>query len=163
MKLLEQNDIKRDIFMAVYDGRHLASDIDAMGSDKGLLNAFLDEVAEAAEAMPSVLRVLLARKDDHSPSPWFGVSTIDCFLKRGFNVSRIRPLTPRLKNYRIIYATHCQQDADDFYLLAVVRKKQDMGLPAQLNDPLEYNYEPNHCISKRVVLEYQQDGLPVIC
>lgn len=137
----------------VFDGDFIGSDLSALPqSQADLIEAFLDEIIASQQALNTLLR-----RNDSYAHPAFNVRGIDCFINRGFNVSRIRPLTPRLANFRILFAL--DNSTDDFYLLAIVRKCR--------NDELAttgkcYDYHPNHPISNRVCQDYDKLKLPVL-
>lgn len=146
----------------IYDGDHLEDDLDAIladpetSADVDLINAFLDEIAGSDDAK----RTLTQWPGEHSP-PHFNVKGIDCFQKKmGLNCYRIRPLSRRLKQYRIIFALDV--DRDDFYLLAIVRKRPD-PFPANADPKKFYNYEPSHQISIRISEEYESLRLRKLC
>ncbi|CAG9177810.1 hypothetical protein LMG32289_03914 [Cupriavidus pampae] len=140
----------------LYDGDNVQEDLDRIRqvslADGDLLDVFLTQIAESREAIWS-----LSQRAGEHPDPLFSVKVIECFQQRGFNVSRIRPLR-LLSQYRVIVAFDAQND--DFYVLAVVRKKPH-DAPAAI-DPDSYDYEPDHPLSHRVCDEYDDLGIPRI-
>jgi len=158
VKELTTKYILRDIVLELYDGENVRADLDAVSQlldgirDADMLDAFLNEISDSQDA----LGVILKRNDEH-PSPFFNVKAIDCFLNRGYNVSRIRPLRGRLSHYRILVALDAGDDA--FHLLAIVRKRNPNSPPGNQSG-IDYNYESSHLITRRVCDEYDKLGIP---
>ena len=145
----------------IYEGDHTEADLNFIQSnplyevlDDDLIRVFLEQMAVSEDAKWS-----LTKWKADNQSPHFNVSAIASMQSAGFNLYRIRPLSRRLRKYRILYAYNGQ--SDEIYLLAVVVKIPD-PLPA---NPIDggyeyYDYKPNHRITKRVLSEYDQLGLP---
>lgn len=144
--------------LELFDGDHLATDLDNLRSDPSILDdadlidAFLDQLAESEDALWSLVKW----KGSHH-NPYFNCSAIDCFQNEGYNVYRIRPQDGRLNKYRIIYAFDGVHN--DFYLLAIVIKSPTTLQSGPKSD-IHYNYEPSHPITRRVKSEYDRLGLP---
>ena len=140
--------ILRDITLSLYDGAHVATDLErirgTVPQDADLLDAFLDEVGGSQDAIWA-----MSSWNAEHPDPLFNVRAIGCCHTCGYNVYRIRPLR-MLWRYRIIYAFDARMD--EFHVLAIVRKKHH-DAPAAI-DPDSYGYEPTHPISQRVRDEY---------
>lgn len=142
----------------LYDGDHVETDLAVIradpsyGGDADLLAAFLDELGRSEDALWKLCRW----NDEHS-SPWFNCKAITCFQTAGINMYRIRPLSPKLGRYRILYAYDAEYE--DFHILAIVVKKPtDMPQGASPQD--YYNYEPDHPVSIRATSEYDSIGIP---
>lgn len=149
----------RDIVIQLYDGDHIQADIDllrreGLESDMDMLEAFLNDVACCEDAM-----WVLCRRRDEFPHPAFNCRVIECFLRRGYNISRLRPLRGRLSQYRVIYAFNHQ--TDEITLLAVTRKKPDPMPTGATNDDY-YNYQQEHPVTRRVEREYELLRIPVL-
>ncbi len=124
--------------------------------DEHLIEAFLSELVANEDAQWSLTKL----KTEHY-SPHFSVRGVVLFQRRGFNVYRLRPFFKGLSKYRVLYAYDGQQE--EIYLLAVVVKKpEDQQIQVDLSGEYYYDYEPNHWITKRVMAEYEQLGLPKI-
>lgn len=115
-----------------------------------MLEALLNEVAESDDAMWK----LCHRHDDHH-TPFFNCRAIECFQDDGYNLYRLRPLTPSLSQFRVIYAYDPRRD--DFHLLAAVLKLPAVVLPDTPQWTF-YGYEPEHPTSHRIRAEYDGDG-----
>lgn len=145
---------------SLYDGDYLAEDLDRLIENSRvsryakLIEPFLDELAGSQDALETMLR----RKDEY-PNPLFNVRAVDCFLKRGYNISRIRPFPGGLGRFRILFALDPQDDA--FYLLAIVEKIIE-PIPSGATSADFYNYERNHPITERICKEYDTLGLPCL-
>lgn len=126
--------------ITVYDGKYIEDDIAAM-PDADLLDAFLTELAEQADAVNELTKW----PGEFNSSPMFETEGITHFQKIGYNLYRIKPRAKRLGAYRIIFAYNGRKD--EIYFLAVVKRK-------------EYNYESDHNISSRVFREYFDLGIP---
>jgi hypothetical protein len=120
--------------------------------DADLIREFIAEIDVDERAKNT-----LFKRNDEYYHPAFTVRAIDCFLQRGINVSRVRPCIGRLVIYRIIFAL--DNEYEDFYLLALVKKTREY-LTGKSNDG--YNYEPKHWITERILLDYEELGLPVL-
>jgi hypothetical protein len=120
--------------------------------DADLISVFLDEIDVSDRAKQTMLN-----RNDEYFDPAFTVRSIDCFNQSGYNVSRIRPRIPRIGFYRIIFAI--DNEYDDFYLLGVVKKTNEymQGLTED-----GYNYEPDHWITRRILADYADLGIPRI-
>lgn len=140
--------------LGLYDGSYIQEDLDRIRrtarDDADLLDAFLSQIDESDEAVWA-----LSQRNGEHADPLFNVKAIDCFHQRGYNLYRIRPLK-LLVRYRIVYAYDPRND--DFYVLAIVRKKLH-DAPRAL-DPDCYNYEPDHPITARISDEYDDLDLP---
>ena len=144
-------------------GDDIQSDLDFIQScplyeaqDTDLIMAFLEQLETSEDSKWS-----LTKWKAENSNPHFNVSAIATLQSAGFNLYRIRPLSRRLKKYRILYAYNGQ--VDEIYLLAVVVKKPNPLPENAINEGCEYyDYEQNHRITKRVLCEYDQLGLPKI-
>lgn len=145
----------------IYDGDYLWTDLKAIaedestGNDADLIEAFLDQVAESVEATWALLRW----PGEHAP-PHFNASGVQALQSRGFNCYRVRPLSRRLKKYRILFAFDGR--SDEIHLLAVVRRDADLAVEHR-NQGNYYDYEHDHPISRRVCDEYERLRIPKIC
>jgi len=145
----------------IYEGNHIDEDLDFIQSsplyvakDADLIRAFLEQIAISDEAKWSLIKWSAL-----NPSPHFNESAIAWMQKAGYNLYRIRPLSKRLKQYRILYAYNGH--VDEVYLLSIVVKKPETLPMNPPNTGYEYyDYETNHRITKRVIDEYAQLGLP---
>ena len=151
----------RDIMIDIYEGDHIESDLKSIKSnplyevgDEDLILAMLEEIAGSEDACWT-----LTEWSAESSNPYFNAKAIVWMQRAGKNVYRLRPLTRRLKKYRILYAYNGR--VDEIYLLAVVVKKPESA-PSNLSDEgcKYYDYETEHVITKRVFYEYAQLGLP---
>ena len=145
----------------IYEGDHTEADLNFIQSnplyevhDADLIRVFLEQISVSEDAKWS-----LTKWETINPSPHFNVRAITSMQSAGFNLYRIRPLSRKLKKYRILYAYNGQ--SDEIYLLAIVVKPPD-PLPANpiIGGYEYYDYEQNHRITKRVLSEYDQLGLP---
>jgi hypothetical protein len=145
----------------IYIGDHTEADLDFIQSnplyetnDSDLIRAFWEQLAVSEDAKWS-----LTKWKTENSSPHFNVSAIASMQQSGYNLYRLRPLSKRLKKYRIIYAYNGQ--IDEVYLLAVVVKKPDPEAESPMDGGYEYyDYEPTHRITQRVLNEYDKLGLP---
>lgn len=140
--------------LKIFDGDALTDDLDKL-DDGHLIDAFLTQISESEEAMWE-----LSKWPGENANPFFNVKGIQTLQSQGYNIYRIRPLTSRLKKYRILYAYDAPHD--DFYILAIVIKRPPVLPPECLPNEF-YNYEPNHPITVRVCDEYSTLNLPRIC
>lgn len=115
-----------------------------------LIREFVEDIASAKHAA-----TMLFRERDEYDHPAFSIKAVRCFVETGYSISRIRPGSPGLRSFRIIFALDTEYD--DFYLLAVVKKTQAY-LRGETNDG--YNYEPNHPTTNRIRDDYDALGLP---
>jgi hypothetical protein len=137
----------------LFDGKHIEDDLRALNTGLAdLVEAFLDHINETDQALTTLMR-----RDDAFSYPAFTVKALNCFLNRGYNVSRIRPLIPKLNELRILFAL--DNRTDDFYLLAIVKKCPE-GQSGTTGGC--YDYNPEHTISKRVFKEYDELRLPIL-
>lgn len=141
----------------LYDGDFLEEDLALVtrmssAEEADMINAFLNDVAGCVDAMWT-----LCRRDANFPHPAFTCKVVECFLKRGFNISRIRPLRGKLNRYRVIYAY--DNSCDEIHLLAIVRKRVD-PLPEGADPNTYYDYEARHPITARIEQEYDRLGIP---
>lgn len=142
----------------LYDGDHVEADLasiraDARHSgDADLLSAFLDQLGGNEDALWK-----LCRWEAEYSNPWFNCKAIACFQSAGVNMYRIRPLTPRLQRYRILYAYDSAHE--EFHILAIVVKKPTV-VPQGVSPQDYYNYEPDHPVSVRCASEYDTIGIP---
>lgn len=141
----------------IYEGDYFQADLDFIKSnplytagDDNLILAFLVQLSESDDAKWSMTKWRV----EHS-NPHFNISAISSMQKLGFNCYRIRPLSKRLKKYRILYAYNGH--IDEVYLLAIVFKKPDT---CSILNGEYYDYEPNHRITQRMLNEYCELGLP---
>lgn len=145
----------------LYPGKYFESDLAFIQShpmyedgDADLINAFLELLEDSEDAKWSLTKW----KSDFQ-NPHFNVAAIVKLQELGFNLYRLRPLSRRLKKYRILYAYNGQ--LDEVYLLAVVVKKTNPATGI-LPDGEYYDYEIEHRITRRVLGEYDSLGLPKI-
>lgn len=143
----------------LYAGDYYESDLELIQSnplyekdDADLIRAFLELIGSSEDAKWS-----LTKWKAESSNPHFNVSAIAWMQEAGFNIYRIRPLSRRLKKYRILYAYNGQMD--EVYLLAVVLKIPN-PMPQNISHGEYYDYEREHRITLRVLDEYSRFGLP---
>lgn len=147
-----------DIVPTVYDGDDLQAAFDLLAAepstkgDVDLLHAFLDEVATSESSTWELLKW----DGENHVSPYFNCKAIRCFHADGFNLYRVRPLTIRLKKYRIIYAY--DRDENEIHLLYIVIPVKDSTPPPP--PELHYDYSAKHIISSRIRSEYERIGIP---
>ena len=138
---------------ALMDLENFQLDTDpCVGENADVLYNLLIDIDES----PDILWTLSAREQQNS-DPHFNVKTVDSLQAKGFNVSRLRPLSRRLKDFRVIYAFDAEYE--DFYVLAIVRKLQAV---LNIENKESFNYEPNHPITKRVCELYDAINIPRI-
>jgi DNA-binding XRE family transcriptional regulator len=105
------------------DGECIESDLEVICSREGstrtadMLDAFLDELDENEDA---VWKLTHDRDEQRYPAPIFNCMRVQSFVRRGYNVYRLRPLDV-LKDFRILYAYDGRHER--VYLLAIVRKR----------------------------------------
>lgn len=145
----------------IYDGDHIEADLNllrqvpATAVQADMLEVLLDEIASS----DATVRVL-TDWPGHNSNPYFNTKGIDFLQRQGFNCYRLRPMHRRLRDYRILYAFDVVRN--DFYLLAIVKKKPHDLLPEDHTEDY-YDYEPHHPITKRICAEYEAMGLQKTC
>lgn len=127
-----------------YDGDHLEDDLARM-PDGDLIDAFLTGVSTSDDAIRE-----LTKWPGENANPFFNAKGVQTLQQQGYNIYRIRPLSRRLRKYRILFAYDKQHD--DFYVLAIAMKRPAALSPENLPDDF-YNYEHNHPITKRICRE----------
>ena len=153
---INQTYTERDIVaevLEVYTGDYFDEDLAGL-PEQDLINAFLDEIQGSIDA-----RWQMTKRIGEWYTPHFNVKTVDSLQAKGYNIYRIRPLSPRLSKYRILYGYDAE--FDQFYLLAVAIKKPQNA--ASTSNPYYYNYEPTHRITLRICAEYDNLRLPRLC
>jgi hypothetical protein len=142
----------------LYDGDQVEADLALIradplySGDADLLSAFLDELGGNEDALWK-----LCKWEAEYSSPWFDCKAITCFQSAGLNMYRLKPLTNRLRRYRILYAYDAARE--EFHILAIVVRKPAV-MPQGASPDDYYDYEPDHPVSVRATREYDSIGLP---
>ena len=149
------------MMIEIFGGDGYDADLQAIQShpiyetyDVDLIGVFLEQIATSEDASWK-----LKEWSASSSNPHFNVSAIASLQQSGYNLYRLRPLSKKLKKYRILYAYNGR--SDEVYLLAVVIKKMNTkaGEPTPAGDEY-YDYERTHRVTLRVLREYDQLALP---
>lgn len=135
----------------IFDGDHVAADLSKIVQGD-LIDAFLTEIAESEQATWQ-----LAKWPGDYHNPYFEAKGVQSLHQQKFNIYRIRPLTPVLGRFRVLYAFDPRKD--HFHILAIVEKLPH-GMLINNNFTRYYNYEPSHPITVRICAEYDKIGVP---
>lgn len=144
--------------MCLYIDPNAQADIDAFKADPArendayLLEAFIERIAGLDDLSP-----ILRQWPGEHVDPSFNTKGFSEQQRAGYNLYRLRPLTRRLWEYRILYAY--DSEYEDIYILAVVIKRPE-HLPAQSSERDFYNYEHDHPITQRIRNDYERYNFP---
>lgn len=124
------------------------NDLDRLDEETQIsIEIFLEEVLNKPAAM-----LAMARGSTHY-DPWFDTVLLGVFARQRYNVSRLKSFESNIAKYRYLYTPDF--DALEFYFMAIAER-----LNLRDPQPHQYDYEPDHPITRRVIDCYESQGFP---